>query len=74
VIYPHVCNYHKRERIGPTSRLRGWLILVDRCACGKYRPVHSVTWDQYTWLRRLMRGAQAKPVAVAEWQPEGDSK
>ena len=55
---PHVCIYHERQRIGPTSRRRGWLILVDRCACGKYRPVHPVTWDQYTWLRRLIRGSQ----------------
>lgn len=52
---PHKCHYHKRQRTGPTSRRKRWMILVDRCSCGKLRPVYPVTWEQFTWLRRLMR-------------------
>lgn len=54
---PHICRQHKRERTGPTSRRRRWMILVDRCSCGRLRPVHAVTWEQFTWLRRLMRAS-----------------
>lgn len=54
---PHACRQYKRERIGPTGRRRRWMILVDRCVCGRLLPVHTMTWEQFTWLRRLMRAS-----------------
>lgn len=46
-----------RKRIGPTSRKRAWMILVDECGwCGRVvRSAEPLTWKQYDWIRRLNR-------------------
>lgn len=56
------CHWHSdgrhqfvnRRRIGPTSRKRDWMILVDSCGCGCCRPVFpgDLTWKQDDWINR----------------------
>lgn len=43
-----------RCRVGPTSRRRSFMILVDSCGwCGRVlRTAEDVTWQEYAWLRR----------------------
>jgi len=44
----------RRERVGPTSRKKSWMVLVDTCyRCGRHgRSAEDLTWPQYVWLRR----------------------
>lgn len=46
---------HNGAGIGPTSRRRGFMILVDQCGwCGRIlRSAEELTWRQYDWVRRI---------------------
>lgn len=50
-------HYPQRKRVGPTSRRRNWMILVDACPrCGfVLRAAQDLSWKQYDWLRRWNR-------------------
>ena len=44
-----------RMRVGPTSRRRAFMILVDSCGwCGRILRSHQdLTWREYDWVRRV---------------------
>ncbi len=52
----HCGHFSRRERVGPTSRRRTWMILVDSCRrCNRIvrtAGVDHLTWEQYSWVRR----------------------
>jgi hypothetical protein len=50
-------HYASRKRVGPTSRKRTFMILVDECGrCGRVlRSIEPLSWREYDWLRRLNR-------------------
>ena len=46
-----------RQRSGPTSRKRDWMVLVDCCvSCGHLTAIHEVTYRQYRWIIRYNLG------------------
>ena len=47
-------HYGTRKRIGPYSRSKTFMLLVDSCVwCGHVlRTAEDVSWEQYIWLRR----------------------
>ena len=44
-----------RQRVGPTSKSKSFMILVDCCGrCGRIvRSQQDLSWQQYIWVRRL---------------------
>lgn len=51
------CRHHvmMRQRIGPYSRSKTFMILVGSCGwCGRIvRSYEDLSWQQYIWVRRL---------------------
>ena len=43
-----------RQRFGPTGRDKVWMILGDKCPCGRLYPVdlEELTEEQKSWVRR----------------------
>lgn len=50
----------RRQRSGPTSRRRSFMILVDSCGwCARILRTHEpISWRQYDWVRRWNRGIE----------------
>jgi hypothetical protein len=48
----HVCRFYTRKRVGPTSRKKTWMILVDTCRCGQVKPIEDLTPAQASWVQR----------------------
>lgn len=61
-------HYGIRMRVGPTSRKRTFMILVDNCArCGRIlRSARDLSWKEYEWVRR----SNARSAHIKSARPE----
>jgi hypothetical protein len=47
-------HYGQRQRVGPYSKAKTFMLLVDSCCwCGHImRTAEDVSWQEYFWIRR----------------------